>query len=248
MGFFEMSWLRNCLMKKLIEISSCLTALFCFFPSESFCATNARYYDYDGSNAFSIKAVHDTLENVRHAVNNHEAEIRTFEERLKNYDAILDSLRDQLSEVDQAHKDRLKGNSATLETKIATLENTSKGLVADLRQFKAHANEVSGILEQYKQKIADLEKNIDQQNQNIDHLQAAMHALMEALQIKEPATSKSAMPKAENSTGRSYRVKSGDSLEKIARANQTTIQAIKELNHLSSDRIVIGQLLQLPEK
>lgn len=41
-------------------------------------------------------------------------------------------------------------------------------------------------------------------------------------------------------------VKRGDALEKIARANGTTVEAIKKANHLSTDRLKIGQVLQVP--
>lgn len=40
-------------------------------------------------------------------------------------------------------------------------------------------------------------------------------------------------------------VKKGDTLERIARANGTTIASLKELNGLKSDRLRIGQLLQV---
>ncbi len=42
------------------------------------------------------------------------------------------------------------------------------------------------------------------------------------------------------------RVKRGDFLEKIARANGTSVSEIKRLNHLPSDRIDIGQILRVP--
>lgn len=42
------------------------------------------------------------------------------------------------------------------------------------------------------------------------------------------------------------RVKSGDALEKIARANQTTVDAIRKANKLTSDKLKIGQVLKVP--
>ncbi len=44
------------------------------------------------------------------------------------------------------------------------------------------------------------------------------------------------------------RVKRGDFLEKIARANGTTVDEIKKINHLNSEKISVGQLLRIPKK
>lgn len=41
-------------------------------------------------------------------------------------------------------------------------------------------------------------------------------------------------------------VKKGDALEKIARANNTTVEAIKKANDLTSSKLNIGQLLKVP--
>lgn len=41
-------------------------------------------------------------------------------------------------------------------------------------------------------------------------------------------------------------VKRGDSLDRIARANGTTVQAIKDASHLKSDKLKVGQVLQVP--
>lgn len=43
-------------------------------------------------------------------------------------------------------------------------------------------------------------------------------------------------------------VKNGDSLDKIARANKTTVSAIKQANQLKTDKLKIGQVLRLPVK
>lgn len=44
-----------------------------------------------------------------------------------------------------------------------------------------------------------------------------------------------------------YRVKSGDTLTRIARTYGTTIQAIEAVNGLKSDRILVGARLKIPE-
>lgn len=219
-----------------------------FFASTLSAAPRNRYYDED--NAIALKEMRDSLDYMRREGNNHEMEIRVFDEKLKNLDLIIEGLRDQLSESSQVHKEQLKGNSATLDTKISSLETTMKGLVADLKQFKTHASETGTALLQYKQKIAELEKAIDQQNQNIDHLQSAMHSLMDALQVKDSPPAKMAPAAAivvENGA-KTYRIKQGDSLEKIARSHQVTVQALKELNGITNDRILVGKVLQIPEK
>jgi len=53
--------------------------------------------------------------------------------------------------------------------------------------------------------------------------------------------------KAEPAGSREVIVKKGDSLDKIARANRTTISAIKSCNRLNSERLSIGQVLKMPK-
>ena len=86
-----------------------------------------------------------------------------FDEKLKNLDAIIENVRDQLSESTKSHKEQLKGSSSSFEGKILALETVSKSLVADLKQFKTHANDSATALGQYKQKIGELEKIVEQQ-------------------------------------------------------------------------------------
>ncbi|HEV8052398.1 MAG TPA: LysM peptidoglycan-binding domain-containing protein [Parachlamydiaceae bacterium] len=225
-------------------------------PVDVTAAPRGQYYQ--DPNAAAIREMRDSIEDVRHGVSNHEVEIRIIDEKMKSFDSIIDSVRDQLSDSSRIHKEQLKGSSASLESRIISLEDTSKGLLTDLRLFKAHSNETTAALTQYKQKIGDLEKIIDQQNDNIEHLQAAMRSLMEALngkpsgQDKHVSTAAScsvASPsRTPSSSDRSYKIKAGDSLEKIARAHQTTIQSIKEANGLTTDRIVVGRTLFIPEK
>jgi LysM repeat protein len=45
---------------------------------------------------------------------------------------------------------------------------------------------------------------------------------------------------------KTYKVRSGDSLEKIAKMHQTDVATLKKLNDLANDRIVVDQELKLP--
>jgi LysM repeat protein len=212
---------------------------------------------YQDPNATVIKEMYHSLEDMRHEISNHEAEIRMFDEKLTNLDSIIDSVRDQLSDSGKFYKEQLKNSSAEMDARITSLEATSKGLVGDMRLLKTHSNETVAILNQYKQKIGEMEKSIELQNQDIEHLQAAMRSLMEAMQGSSPNSAKNFSSSLKTSqvkneaadlsnADRTYKVKSGDSLEKIARCHQTTIQAIKDANGLITDRIVVGKTLIIP--
>lgn len=199
-------------------------------------APKPRYYDEQTNTA--IREMRATMDDLRHEVNNHEAEIKIYEEKIHSLETIIDSLRQDSNKTAAAHKDALKDSSATLEMKLNSLETTTKGLVADIKQFKNHANDTATALAQYKQKLTELEQIAEIQNQNLDNLQTAIKSLADILQVKSGINTAS--------SGKTYKVAPGDSLEKIARKNQTTIQAIKSLNNLTNDKIIVGQTLQMP--
>ncbi|UYY99872.1 LysM peptidoglycan-binding domain-containing protein [Peribacillus frigoritolerans] len=52
-------------------------------------------------------------------------------------------------------------------------------------------------------------------------------------------------PSAKNSSNATYKVKSGDTLGKIARVNNMTVQQLKSMNHLTSTLIFPGQVLKV---
>jgi LysM repeat protein len=63
-----------------------------------------------------------------------------------------------------------------------------------------------------------------------------------------PAIATASQPTAPTSKAQTrYVVKSGDTLGRIARAHKTTVQALKAANGLTSDRVVAGQSLKMPE-
>jgi len=204
-------------------------------------APQQQRYGY-GQDQNDTREMRDSIEGIRHEVNNHESEIRTFENKLNSHESIIESMRDQLETSTQASREFLKGSSADLEMKINSLDTASKTLTADLKQLKTHANDSVALIAQCKQKIAQLEKIAEVQTHNLDNLQSAVRSLMDVLDVKggvDPAASADA-------SGKTYQIKAGDSLDKIAKAHQTTVKALKELNALASDRIVVGKTLKIP--
>ncbi len=66
-----------------------------------------------------------------------------------------------------------------------------------------------------------------------------------------PPQPKSQATAEKSSTGSDqnvYAVKSGDTLSRIAARHNTTVNELRNLNHLTTDRIVVGQKLILPPK
>jgi LysM repeat protein len=161
-------------------------------------------------------------------------------------DAALDELRLELSDVKhELHSARVE--IQLLEEKIA-------------KQDRALANpEGAKHLDALSKKIDRLEKTLDkamgdvrslsaQENKAIGRLQEIESALVhQEKKFEEIAKLKTLLGSIskEKEKSRSYHVKSGDSLEKIARANNTTVDAIRRLNQLASDKIIIGQELKI---
>lgn len=83
--------------------------------------------------------------------------------------------------------------------------------------------------------VGDLERAFDQQKKalgEISSLKATLSSLLASLEKGESQTL--------------YKVKAGDSLEKIARLHKVSVTALKEANNLSQTKIVVGQELKIP--
>lgn len=162
-----------------------------------------------------------TVEDLRHEVENHEVELRMFEERLNTQETILDSLREQMLEAKIASKELAKGNTVSYESTVASLKKS-------IQKLQTHANDSAKAVNQYKTKISALESQMDS-------MQETLKAVMDALQVDNGS-----------SAGKIYQVKSGDSLGIIADRNRTSVSKLKKLNNLKNDRIFPGQKIKIP--
>ncbi len=102
----------------------------------------------------------------------------------------------------------------------------------------------------YTVKAGDsLWKIANQYGVTVDDIISANNLTTTTLQIGQVLTiptGTTPVPPQENYT--SYTVKAGDSLWKIANQYNTTVDAIKQLNNLTSNTLSIGQVLKIPTK
>jgi len=78
-----------------------------------------------------------------------------------------------------------------------------------------------------------------------DEVDRVLHAYAEQKKTDEKPVPESA-PEKQDKKYVEITVKRGDSLDRIARANKTSIRTIKKLNDLKTDRLRIGQVLKIP--
>lgn len=179
----------------------------------------------------SLHKVRTEVEDIKHELNTYEIEHHVIEGKLIDQDQTIASLRQQVAELKSGKLDSFVQELQNIEKKLHQVSKKQEKITADIRQLSSHANDTTTALSQYKDKISQFEKTI--QGQSLQ--------LQEISKIKEGITKL-----AEAESPKPYKVKSGDSLEKIARDQHTSVDELKRLNQMTTDLIVIDQLINLP--
>lgn len=184
----------------------------------------------------TLHEVQTNLDDLRHDINCFQTELQILDGRIKYYENTLASLKQNDLEKHQAKIEQITLQIQTLERKWTSLEKIQQGDTKELQELSSHANETTAALSQFKDRIIELEQEIFSQNRRFDEL-AKLKGNIENL--------------AKGLRGESfklYKVKSGDSLEKIARQHKTSVEQIKKINSLPQDLIVVGQELKIPNE
>lgn len=174
----------------------------------------------------TLHEVQTNLDDLRHDINCFQTELQILDGRIKYYENTLSSLKQNDLEKHQAKIDQISLQIQILEKKGISFEKNQQGDIKELQELSSHANETTAALSQFKDRIEELEQEIFSQKSNITSLVKGFRG----------------------NACRLYKVKPGDSLEKIARLHKTGVEQIKKLNGLEQDLIVVGQELKIPNE
>lgn len=213
-------------MKKIV-----LSLILCAFSSCSPLRSSPN--DEKHQLELTLHEVQTNLDDLRHNINCFQTELQILEGRIKYSENALASLKQHDLEKQHCKIEQLLNQVQSLEKKWVGFEKSQKTSSEELSELSDHANETTTALSQFKSRILELEKEIQSQNRKFDEV-AKLKGHIEML------------TRGIQGDFKLYRVKPGDSLEKIARFHKTSVERIKKYNGLDQDLIVVGQELKIP--
>lgn len=186
----------------------------------------------DAENA--LKQMKNQMYHLSHSVENHETEIESLTKKIQLQEEMLDASKEEthkdidgIRKIVSLHTTDLESNKLS----IASADNLSKGIIADLKQIKIQSNDLVDALKQANEKITQLEKALQAQNVHMQKIEIALQSLGEFMTTGTEA--------------KIYKVQPGDSLGKIAIEQKVSLKTLRELNQLKNDKIFPGQTLKL---
>jgi len=207
---------------------------------------NYKKTAYESENAQRIEDIKSQLDKVKRLSDNQEMEISILKEKIETQDTIIESVQKETKEAQKSQQEYLKTALKEQLDSVSKIDTQVKASSAtanlDLQRFKQSLTEATNLILDLQKRIKELEKITERQARESEHLQATLKALTEAL---GDSSSPSIAIKDKSSTG--YKVKAGDSLEKIAKQFKTTSAVLRQMNQLQNDRIKVGQVLNVPE-
>ncbi len=177
----------------------------------------------------SIDEMRLELADVKHDLKSTQVELNLLDERVKKQASPPSSLI-------KTTNDAANAQVSNVEQRISDLEKLIERINNDLRNLSSYTNQALAKVHSIELEVTSHEKRLDEVVKLKNTLTSISHAI---------GQTSSSSPISSNKT---YRVKGGDSLEKIARNHKTSIVSLKNLNNLKNDKIVVGQDLRIPDE
>ena len=162
---------------------------------------------------------------LTYTVENQEVELKMQQEKIDRLEEAVEFLR--------RAQNNSSNSTATIvdpfvKKNLSSLQEGLLKMVVDIKTLKNQGNQSADFLSSADSKIALLEKRLETQGE-------ALTSLCQALDIN-----------VNFSAQKSVVVQAGDSLERIARRHDTTINTLKKLNNKNNDLIYVGETLHIP--
>ncbi len=119
---------------------------------------------------------------------------------------------------------------SALDKRISSLEKTLEKITSDLRTINTAVSQASGQLQEFHTHLSSQDERLNE----VGKLKGTLASIAKAVSDRPTADG-----------GKTYKVKAGDSLEKIAKTHQMSVKVLRELNHLTLDKILVGQELKV---
>jgi LysM repeat protein len=173
------------------------------------------------------------LQTLGYKVSAVDQELSLLRQRIQNQELVLDSMHKEVSNLIKAAKESQSKALSSSDSRLKAMEKTLENLVRDLKQFKTHANDTASHMSELQKSFHKFEETTKLQAEQIKDLESAMRTLAQAMQLSKKKEI--------------YKVKSGDTLEKIAKKYNTSVEVIKSENDLANSTIYSGQELVIPQ-
>jgi LysM repeat protein len=193
-------------------------------------------YDDKHQLELTLHEVQTNLDDLRHDIHCFHADFEILNGRMKHAESSLSPLKLQEFAKQETKVEQLSAHFQHLEKKLSVLEKNQETLLQDRNKWAAVSQELNLALTDCKNRVEGLEKQstaIHHRFEELSKLKGSLEVLTQSLK---------------NSAGHAlYKVKAGDSLEKIAKSHQTDVDRLKKANKLEQDLIVVGQELKIPD-
>lgn len=178
----------------------------------------------------TLHRIRTDLEEIKHDMTSYQMQMQILEGKITAGDDLVATIKERLQETQKSAWNQLEYQISLLEKKAKTLEIQNETLSNQLSHLHHYASDTTKALGQYKEKLKDLEKILAVNQETIEQIK-----LKKGSSLNRP-----------DKLLKTYIVRPGDSLEKIARIYETSSDELRKINQLSNDLIIVGQELMVP--
>ncbi|MDE3055803.1 MAG: LysM peptidoglycan-binding domain-containing protein [Verrucomicrobiota bacterium] len=173
------------------------------------------------------------FDDLKQDVHCFQTELQILDEKIRYYENSLAHVKEEDLEKQKERLELLGKEVSLLNQKWGLGEKERGQKEENLMQLSTYAQETHLVLTQFKTRLQEIEQSIALQNRRFDEL----GKIKTQLEI---------VAKSLSSGEKTHKVKSGETLDKIAALHHVKVDRIKKLNDLGSDLIIVGQELKIP--